>query len=759
MHMRRFVPLFLVLLAACSSTPANEPSPVVRTDDRDPLGDAIDWPPELPWDGEYPEWRIYEVEQTLRVVKDDVVIDFAKGRDEPLRIQSLQSGTGTTRSLLTQTGIRLGNRRNVTIRNLDLVGFKIGILIEDCESVTIENCRFSRMFSQYLHSDANREAGSDWLWPHNNDNGEWAENYGAAIYLKNCRNSRVLNCQGREGQNGIILDRCTKCVIMQNDFSYHSGWGCALWRSSDNIVNSNRFDYCVRGYSHGVYARGQDSAGILVFEQCNNNWFAYNSATHSGDGFFLYAGHETTQRTGEGGCNGNNVCDNDFSYAVANGIEATFSDRNRFSGNRMIGCDYGIWAGYSYNTLIADNLVTDSLTAGVAIEHGHDNAVIHNVFRNNRRAIWLWWDDDKEFLQSIYGQQQSTESTGNTVTRNQFDGDRTAVMLERTTQTLVRGNEFRGCDVVLEAKGDCSGGEITDCNVYGGEFKVSDEANRFKLSPLWHSEFDAGKANPVDLDLSRREVWDWDHSETEFQPPAWASMKKLLWGRESIIIGVHGPLDAMEPAVVEAPGEVGAWYVLGGPDPAHVEYSVAIDYGEVEIERFSGKVPCGFRLRPKNAGVTQFVLGVQLDGHEYGLYGTVAKLDWQVEFWEWQPVEGQDGPADWDALVAGAPVKTVQTQGLDYMLQGGAPEEGVPAEFFATVATTTLNLEQGLYRLHVTSDDGVRVYIDDKLLLDNWGIHGPTTDIVTIAAGKRTIRVEHFQRQGWAALKVEFEGW
>ena len=41
-------------------------------------------------------------------------------------------------------------------------------------------------------------------------------------------------------------------------------------------------------------------AAILVFEQCNNNLFANNSATHSGDGFFLWAG-QTTMDTGEGG--------------------------------------------------------------------------------------------------------------------------------------------------------------------------------------------------------------------------------------------------------------------------------------------------------------------------------------------------------------------------------------------------------------------------------------------------------------------------
>ncbi|MBK7406429.1 MAG: hypothetical protein IPJ41_17980, partial [Phycisphaerales bacterium] len=48
----------------------------------------------------------------------------------------------------------------------------------------------------------------------------------------------------------------------------------------------------MRGYSHGVYNRGQDSAGILFFEQCSENVIAENSATHGGDSFFGFGGRE-----------------------------------------------------------------------------------------------------------------------------------------------------------------------------------------------------------------------------------------------------------------------------------------------------------------------------------------------------------------------------------------------------------------------------------------------------------------------------------
>ena len=93
-----------------------------------------------------------------------------------------------------------------------------------------------------------------------------------------------------------------------------------MYRASWNRILHNKIDWCVRGYSHGVYNRGQDSAGILIYEQSSNNVFAYNSVTHGGDGFFLWAG-QNTMDTGRGGCDDNLLYGNDFSHAPTNGIE------------------------------------------------------------------------------------------------------------------------------------------------------------------------------------------------------------------------------------------------------------------------------------------------------------------------------------------------------------------------------------------------------------------------------------------------------
>ncbi len=355
---------------------------------------------------------------------------------------------------LTGRGIVVRGARDVTIRGAVIRGFKVAIYAEDAPGLTIEGCDVSGNYRQRLKSTPRGEHEDDWLYGHENDQNEWLR-YGAGIYLLRCPGADVENCRARDGQNGICLSRSDEATIAGNDMSFMSGWGLAMWRSSRCKVLGNRFDYCVRGYSHGVYARGQDSAGILVYEQCSDNVFAWNRATHGGDGFFLYAGNQTVQRTGEGGCNRNLVYENDFSFAVANGIEATFSQGNVFASNRLTECEHGIWAGYSAESLIENNRIERSAN-GISIEHGRGNRLYWNDFDQCGRAVRLWWDDDKELLASAFGRKTGGASASEVVERNTFNACDIAIDASRTEGLSVYGNRFESCGVCLAIVGEAA---------------------------------------------------------------------------------------------------------------------------------------------------------------------------------------------------------------------------------------------------------------------------------------------------------------
>lgn len=65
--------------------------------------------------------------------------------------------------------------------------------------------------------------------------------------------------------------------------------------------------------------------------------------------------------------------------------------------------------------------------------------------------------------------------------------------------------------------------------------------------------------------------------------------------------------------------------------------------------------------------------------------------------------------------------------------------------------------ETGLYRFSLTSDDGSRLWLNGKLVIDNDGLHGSETveGSAALAAGPHSIRVEYFNKTGGATLDLK----
>jgi len=65
--------------------------------------------------------------------------------------------------------------------------------------------------------------------------------------------------------------------------------------------------------------------------------------------------------------------------------------------------------------------------------------------------------------------------------------------------------------------------------------------------------------------------------------------------------------------------------------------------------------------------------------------------------------------------------------------------------------------EAGEYTLLTTSDDGVRVWVDDNLVANDWSQHGPETLVSKIkfeANSRHRIRVEYYQSEGGAVVQL-----
>ena len=79
----------------------------------------------------------------------------------------------------------------------------------------------------------------------------------------------------------------------------------------------------------------------------------------------------------------------------------------------------------------------------------------------------------------------------------------------------------------------------------------------------------------------------------------------------------------------------------------------------------------------------------------------------------------------------------------------------VPQASFRMIATTDVNLRSGSYQIRTISDDAMRVWVDGKLVIDNWKPHESEVNTAPIAPGRHSIRVAYYQAGGWVEIRAE----
>ena len=670
---------------------------------------------------------------------DDVTVDFAGARMEgmdPHADPDLAAGVA----------VRVEGGHNVRVLNARIRGYKVGIMARGTRRLTLAGNVVSYNWKPRLYSLIEHESLVDWLSFHHNEKDEWLR-YGAAFYLADVSNGEVRGNTAEQNMNGLMLVRTDRLRIHDNTLSYNSGLGLGLYRSSSNVILHNRIDFDVRGYSHGFYRRGQDSAGLLVYEQSDSNVVAYNSVTHGGDGLFLWAG-QSTMDTGEGGANDNLFFGNDFSFAPTNAMEATFS-RNAFIANRATGSDHGLWGGYSYDSKVVGNCFLDDRN-GIAIEHGQNNDVLDNRFTGGTTGLWLW-ANYPEAADWGYPKKHDTHSRDYRVTGNTFAGTPVALRVANTAGFTATGNRFYGVDTVAAMK-DTSAVTLSGNTVAraGGPPTAATAAcdPRALLSAAYAKLAPAAPAAERTVPgsaLTRRDrtaiVVD------QWGPYDWRSPK--LWPVDS------GHADPLRLAVLGPPGR----------------WTLADRRGVASLSRTSGRTGDTIVVTPAPDSAGDWEITLEYRGaatvsprgderpagapydFSYGRFEPAAQ--WNARFFTWTAAtDPRSQPAAFDSLLQGAPLLTRQESRLDYEWYGPAIK-ALPLEKWALDATATVTLPAGLYTLRTISDDAVRVWIDGRLAIDHWTPHESAIDATPIAAGTHQLRVEYYQVDGWTEFRLD----
>jgi hypothetical protein len=118
---------------------------------------------------------------------------------------------------------------------------------------------------------------------------------------------------------------------------------------------------------------------------------------------------------------------------------------------------------------------------------------------------------------------------------------------------------------------------------------------------------------------------------------------------------------------------------------------------------------------------------------------------WEVSYWNNPSLSGE-------AVMRGTDVN------LDHDWGTGSPHSTVSVDRFSARWTRYIDVAAGTYRFTATSDDGIRVIVDGRSIIDQWTDHPAQTFTgdVDLTAGHHLVTVEYYENTGYAVARVSW---
>ncbi len=120
-----------------------------------------------------------------------------------------------------------------------------------------------------------------------------------------------------------------------------------------------------------------------------------------------------------------------------------------------------------------------------------------------------------------------------------------------------------------------------------------------------------------------------------------------------------------------------------------------------------------------------------------------ADVSWRGEYFDNRNLTGTPAAVRYDGAIA-----------FDW--QNHSPAEGIPGDNFSVRWTTSTYFDGGTYVFKAYTDDGVRVWLDGSLLIDQWRDRAVTLDErqFEVTQGTHSVRVEYYDNIGNAVAHV-----
>ena len=120
--------------------------------------------------------------------------------------------------------------------------------------------------------------------------------------------------------------------------------------------------------------------------------------------------------------------------------------------------------------------------------------------------------------------------------------------------------------------------------------------------------------------------------------------------------------------------------------------------------------------------------------------------EWRGEYFDNRKLEGD-------------PVLVRNDEEIDFNWSDGSPADEVPAENFSVRWTREFEFDEAIYRFFIRLDDGARLLVDDRLVIDEWkdGANRAVSVDLAMAKGEHDLKLEYYEHSGEARILLRWE--
>jgi beta-glucosidase len=165
----------------------------------------------------------------------------------------------------------------------------------------------------------------------------------------------------------------------------------------------------------------------------------------------------------------------------------------------------------------------------------------------------------------------------------------------------------------------------------------------------------------------------------------------------------------------------------------------------------------GVRARAGATAQVRFAPGPGRAARPY----TIVPSEYLVSAADGAPVRGLRGEYFDNNRLEGTPRVIRTDPRVDFGWTLNPPARGIPFDWYSVRWTGTITVPAaGVRRLGVEGNDGYRLWVGDRLLIDNWRKQSYRTTLVDVALGSGTshaLRLEYFESTGNARVKLVWD--